>query len=276
MRNSLFNNLLIFIDFIKKLYQNRNLVKSMSLRELKALYVGSFFGFLWAVINPLAQVAIFGIIFGVFFKSKPDPIYGTDSFFIYLICGLIPWQFFAQTLSLSTNTLTSNVNLIRRAAGFPSEILPIISVTSNIITHLIGVALLLLILVLFGVKLTLYMLLIFVYLFFIAVFAVGIGWILSSLNVYLRDVQQVVGLITLGWFFFTPIFYSPSIVPESILPVFKLNPMYHFVFGYRYALLAGKMLPWQDFVYLAGISFLTFGLGGIIFRKLKPSFAEVL
>ena len=276
MRNSLFNNLLIFIDFIKKLYQNRNLVKSMSLRELKALYVGSFFGFLWAVINPLAQVAIFGIIFGVFFKSKPDPIYGTDSFFIYLICGLIPWQFFAQTLSLSTNTLTSNVNLIRRAAGFPSEILPIISVTSNIITHLIGVALLLLILVLFGVKLTLYMLLIFVYLFFIAVFAVGIGWILSSLNVYLRDVQQVVGLITLGWFFFTPIFYSPSIVPESILPVFKLNPMYHFVFGYRYALLVGKMLPWQDFVYLAGISFLTFGLGGIIFRKLKPSFAEVL
>jgi ABC-type polysaccharide/polyol phosphate export permease len=80
----------------------------------------------------------------------------------------------------------------------------------------------------------------------------------------------------MAWMYFTPLFYSPSIIPEYILPIFKLNPMYHVVFGYRYAILAGRMLPWQDFTYLAGVSIVTFAIGGIFFRKLKPGFAEVL
>lgn len=276
MSNFISKNLFIFVDFMKKLYQTRYMIKSMTLRELKARYVGSLFGLMWEVINPLAQIAIFGIIFGLFFRSEPDPIYDTDSFFIVLVCGLIPWQFFSQTVSSSTTALTSNKNLINKAVGFPSEILPIIKVTSNIISHLIGIALLLLILVLFGIRITPFMPLIFIYLFFISVLAVGMGWILSSLNVYLKDVEQIVGVIIMGWFFFTPIVYSRSMVPEAILPIFRLNPAYHLVVGYRYALLAGRMLPWQGFLYLAGISFFVFALGGLIFRKLKPGFAEVL
>ncbi len=276
MKSFVSENIYIFFDFMRKLYKNRYMVKSMALREVKARYVGSFFGFLWAAINPLVLVAIYGIIFGVFFKSKPDPVYGTDSFFLFLICGLIPWQFFMETVTSSSMVLISNHNLIKKAVGFPSEILPIVNVASNIIKHLIGIVLLVLILLIFGIRFTPFMLLIFVYLFFTAILTVGLGWILSSLSVYLRDVHHVVGLIMMGMFFFTPIFYSPSIVPESVLPLLKLNPAYHLVFGYRYALLAGKMLPWQDMAYLAATSCFVYGLGGLIFRKLKPGFAEVL
>lgn len=270
------NNLLIFIDFLKKLYQTRYMIRSMAVRDMRARYVGSLFGFLWAVVNPLSQVAIYGIVFGVFFKSKPDPIYGTDSYLLYLLCGLIPWQFFGETVGASSGVILSNSNLVKKAVGFPSEILPIITVTTGIINHLIGVGLLLLITILFTAKLTLFTPLILLYLFFISIFAVGIGWILSSVNVYIRDVQQIVGVALMGLFFFTPIFYSPSIVPGMALTVLKLNPMYHMVEGYRLALLAGKSLPIGDIAYLAVVSCLTFGVGGIFFRKLKPEFAEVL
>jgi|Deesub1362A_J573_1020465.scaffolds.fasta_scaffold00077_8 ABC-type polysaccharide/polyol phosphate export permease len=266
----------IFIEFLKELYRNRYMIKMMAVRNLKARYVGSLFGFLWAVINPLAQVAIYGIIFGVFFKSKPDPIYNTDSFFLYLICGIIPWQFFTQTITQSTNVIVANSNLIKKSVGFHSEILPVITLLTNLFNHLIGVGLMLLILIVFNVKITFYFFLIFIYMFLISVFSVGFSWILSSVNVYLRDVQQVVGLLMLGWFFFTPIFYSPSIIPETVLWILKLNPMFHVVVGYRYALLGEMMLPWKDLAYLAGISFVILGVGGLFFRKLKPSFAEVL
>jgi ABC-type polysaccharide/polyol phosphate export permease len=248
----------------------------MVIRELKAAYIGSFFGFLWAVLNPLAQLAIYGIIFGVFFKSKPDLVYGTDSYFLFLLCGLIPWQFFAQTVSASTNVLIANTNLIKKAVGFDAEILPVIPVISNIISHFIGVLLLLFIVLVFMGRISSITPVLVIYLFFIMIFSIGVCWILSSINVYLRDVQQVTGLLMMGWMFLTPIFYSSSIIPIKVLPFIKLNPLYHMVEGYRYAVLAGKILPATDIAYMAIVSILTFGLGGMLFRRLKPGFAEVL
>ena len=115
-----------------------------------------------------------------------------------------------------------------------------------------------------------------VYLFFIVVFSVGIGWIVSSINVYLRDVQQVVGLVMLAWMFLTPIFYPVSIIPANIMPIVRLNPLYHMVEGYRFAILTGRPLASVDIACMAIVSFVTFALGGLLFRRLKPGFAEVL
>ena len=268
-------NIQIFIAFLKKLYESRYMIRMMAVRDLKAVYVGSLFGFFWAVLNPLAQLAIYGLVFGVFFKAKPDPRYGTDSYFLFLLCGLVPWQFFAQTVSSSTNVLVSNGNLIKKAVGFNAEILPVITIISNIITHFIGLGLLLAIVMVFTGRLSLATPVIFFYLFII-IFSVGIGWIVSSINVYLRDVQQVVGVLMLAWMFFTPIFYPSSIIPAKLIPIIKLNPLFHMVEGYRHAILAGRVLPAADLAYMAAVSFLTFGVGGLLFRRLKPGFAEVL
>jgi ABC-type polysaccharide/polyol phosphate export permease len=269
-------NLAIFIAFLKKLYESRYMVRMMAVRDLKATYVGSLFGFSWAVLNPLAQLAIYGLVFGVLLKSRPDPVYGTDSYFLFLLCGLVPWQFFAQTVSASTNTLLSHANLVKKAVGFNSEILPVITVLSNLITHFIGVVLLLAIVFIVMGKLSIMTPVILLYLFFIVIFSVGIGWIVSSINVYLRDVQQVVGLVMLAWMFLTPIFYPVSLIPEKMMPLVRLNPLYHMVEGYRFAILTGRPLAAMDVAIMAIVSLLTFGTGGLLFRRLKPGFGEVL
>lgn len=248
----------------------------MTLRELRATYVGSFFGFFWAVLNPLSQIIIYGVVFGYFLKGAPPPEYGTDSYFLYLVAGLIPWQFFAQTVGASTPVLLTNRNLVKRAAGFPSEVLPIVTVISNIIGQLVSIFLLFIIVLAFSHRLSPNALLVFLYLFFVSIVCVGIGWVLSSLTVFLRDIPQVIGLVLTGLFFFTPIFYSPSIVPSKVLFIMKLNPLYHVIEGYRLAVLAGKALPMLHFCYLGFISLIVLGVGGVLFRKLKPEFAEVL
>lgn len=266
----------IFVEFMKNLYKDRHMVMTMAVRELKVRYIGSSFGLFWAVINPLTQVAIYGIIFGIFFNAKPNPVYGTDSYFLYLICGLIPWQFFSQAVNSSTGVILSNRNLVMKAAGFPSEVLPIISIISQIMNHLIALAVLLIILLIFKVSLGIFVLLIPLYILFMTLFTIGLSWIFSSINVYMRDVQHIIGLIMTAWFFFTPIFYSTDIIPPKALTLLKLNPMYYVIDGYRYTLLAGELPPIGNLIYLAVISTLVFGLGGMVFRKLKPGFAEVL
>lgn len=269
-------HLSFFIDLVRDLYRSREIIRAMAMKEVQKRYAESILGLLWAVINPLSQIAIYGIIFGIFFKSRPASGYGTDSFFLYLVCGFVPWQFFVQSISQSTNVIVANSSLIKKAAGFPPEILPIIIVGSNIIEQIVSIGLLVAILLVFTGKLTFLAPLVFVYLFFMSFFAVGVGWIFSSINVYLRDVQQIVGVMMRGWFFFTPVFYSPHIIPKSVLPILRLNPMYHVVDGYRCALLAGRLPSLSSFVYLVGISLLTFFMGQFFFKKLRPEFAEVL
>ena len=269
-------HVIIFFHFIRNLYRIRFMLKAMALRELKATYVGSFFGFFWAVLNPLCQIAIYGAVFGFFLKGTVPPGYGTNSFFLFLVAGLIPWQFFAQTIGASSNVLLAYANLVKRAVGFPCEVLPIVTVISNAVSQLVSIAILYAIVITSTRSVSPNMLLVPVYLFFASIMCVGLGWILSSLTVFLRDIPQIIGLVLTGVFFFTPICYSPSIVPPKVLFVMKLNPLYHVIEGYRLACLTGKALPPLDFAYLAISSVLIAGLGGILFRKLKPEFAEVM
>ncbi len=268
-------NFLIFIDFIKKLYRSRYTLKMLALRDFKAQYVGSFFGFLWALMNPLAQVVVYGVVFGVFFKSTPDPVYRTDSFLLFLLCGIVPWQFLSQAVMSSSGVLLANRNLIKKSPGFPSEILPLTTVISNVISHLITLSFVVAAVAFLTGTLSPLLPVIFVYMFLTAIFVLGLGWIFASLNVFIRDVGQVLGLVMMVWMFFTPIFYPPSIFGRYFF-IFKLNPAYHLVEGYRLALLAGRFEPAGDFIYFAAVSFITFGIGGVFFRKLKPGFAEAI
>lgn len=261
---------------MRNLYRIRFMLKAMALRELKATYVGSFFGFFWAVLNPLCQIAIYGMVFGYLLKGTVPPEYGTGSFFLYLVTGLIPWQFFAQTIGTSSNVLLVYGNLVKRAVGFPCEVLPIVTVISNTVSQLVSIAILYAIVIAFTGTVSLNMLLVLVYLLFAVIICVGLGWMLSSLTVFLRDIPQVIGLVLTGLFFFTPICYPPTIVPPKVLFVMKLNPIYHVVEGYRLACLTGRPLRMLDFAYLGVSSLVIVGLGGMVFRKLKPEFAEVM
>ena len=249
----------------------------MAVRNLKVRYIGSSFGSLWSILNPVSHILIYGLVFGTFLKFKPDPaVYGTDKFFIFLVCGLIPWQFFVQTVFEAPSLILSNANLVKKSVGFPAEILPIVSLLTNIIDHLIGIMIIFSILLLFKIKITFFAATILIYLIFICIFALGISWLLASLNVYLRDIQQFLQLVMMSWFYLTPIFYSVNILPAWVMPIMKWNPMLYVVEGYRMALLRGQWLPLKNILYLGLCALLSFSLGGLVFKKLKSGFAEVL
>ncbi len=270
-------NLWIFYDFTRKvLVRDRSMIYSMALRNLKARYIGSSFGFFWAVLNPILLLAIYGLVFGGFMGTKSNHQYGTDSFFLYLTCGLMPWQFFQFTISSSTDIMKANKNLIKKAVGFPSEVLPIINVVTNLINHCIAMGIAFIIIIVFTGGLTLYTPLILIYTFLTIILSIGLGWIISSLGVYLKDMSQIINLLTLMWFFLTPVFWSSERVPEHIMRILKYNPMYVVIDGYRHLLLQGSMPSIGALVYLTALSFITFAVGGVFFRKLKPGFADII
>ncbi|HBG46721.1 MAG TPA: hypothetical protein DDW94_06995 [Deltaproteobacteria bacterium] len=270
-------NLLILIDFTKKLFKSRQMLWAMALRDMKSKYIGSVFGFAWSILNPLSQVLVFGVVFGLIFQTRPDPIYGTDSFVLYLLSGLLPWQFFSQGVTSAMVSVTTNSNLVKKAVGFPSELLPVVTTISSLISHAIGMALFLVILVAFEWRLPFYAPYLLVYLFLLTLFTIGLGWVLSSVSVYLRDVRQVIDMVMMAWFFFTPVFFSTANIQNGLLlTILKLNPMYYVIEGYRLTLLAGRPPEATGLAYVAVVSFVMFGVGGIFFRRLKPGFAEAL
>ncbi len=159
---------------------------------------------------------------------------------------------------------------------FPSQILPFAHLVAAMVNHLIAVVIYIVFLLLFGYGLSFQVLFILPILLAMSLFALGIAWALSALNVFLRDIGQIIGVFLRIWFFTTPIFYPSHLIPDNLKVLFGLNPMFHVVNGYRAAILGKTDIDPIGLSSLALIALLAFGVGGLIFRKLKPAFADVL
>ena len=267
-----------FFSFIKKIVQHRGLIRSMVERDLKNRYIGSAIGIIWSVIHPLVLLISYTFVFSVIIKHPLGPESGTTSFAIYLFCGILPWMMFQETLVRSSNVLVEHSNLITKTL-FPAEILPVSVLIANLFNHLIGVAIFLGIILFYLQNLTIYVLLIPIYLFGLMIFALGLSWIISGIQVFLRDTAQVVIVILTFWFWFTPIFFDEnqlSRVSKKLVFVMHFNPLAEVVIAYRKCLLIGEMPTWQGLVAIYGIGLVTFIIGGIFFRYVKRSFADVL
>jgi ABC-type polysaccharide/polyol phosphate export permease len=251
------------------------MIRAMVIRDMRARYMGSFLGFFWSVIHPIAQLTIYYFVFSVVLKMRLGPEYGGTSFAVWLIAGLLPWMLFAEAVTRAPNAVLDQSNLVKKMV-FPSEIFPIVNLTAAIVNHLIGLAILLGFLVLSGYGLSFKIVLILPYLFLTGLLVLGISWLLSAVNVFLRDIGQIISVVVNVWFFLTPIVYPPSLVPESVRGLLGLNPMFYVVDGYRIALLgnAPVSVPGLTYVFLLGL--VVFALGGMTFKKLKPAFADVL
>jgi len=263
------------ISFLKTLYINRYMIKSFALADLKKRYTGSFGGVLWSVIHPLVMIFTYYILFSVVFGMKVQADYGTNSYALWLIGGLVPWYFFSETVSRSTTALQENQSLVTKTL-FPSEILPVCLLVSGIINHLIGLVILVIFAVIIEGGISPLTPLVIVYFTLMSIMILGFSWALSSLNVFLRDVGQLVAIAMNLWFYYTPIFYPLSIIPEKYRIILKLNPMYHVVEGYRYSIITGKSPDPYHLLYLAAFSVLAFAVGGLLYKRLKPAFADVL
>lgn len=230
-------------------------------------------GILWAVVHPLVLLLCYTFVFSIVFKIRAGTL-TTGNFAIFLFCGILPWLYFQDTVLRCCNAILENSNLIRKTV-FPSEILPISISLSNTFTHLLGLAILIVVLVYSGL-LAWTAVFLPLYLFLLVLFSIGLGWLCAALQVFLRDTYQIVSVTMILWFWFTPIFYSVEMVPSALRPLIRLNPLTFVVEGYRNSLLEGRMPePWHLLILLAmGLTALL--VGGSVFRSTKREFIDVL
>jgi ABC-type polysaccharide/polyol phosphate export permease len=269
---------LILSNFLHKIYVQRSLIRSFVLRDLKARYVGSLMGFFWSVIHPIVLIASYTFVFSVLFQVRPLPSSGTTSFPLFLFCSILPWLFFQDTLMRSSTVLIDNANLVTRTL-FPTEILPLTVALAGLVNHLIGFAILMVVILISIGKVSALILLVPVYFFVLMLFTLGISWLVASLNVFVRDISQVLTVLLTFWFWFTPIFYSAELYdrfPSRIHFLLRLNPLAHIVTAYRDCLLSMHMPSLRSLAVLFVVSFLVFAAGGLFFRYTKREFVDIL
>jgi len=257
------------------LYRHRTLIWSFVKRDLLARYKGSAVGLFWSVIHPLIMLGLYTFVFSTIMKVRVGASEGTEQFALYLLCGLLPWNAFAEGLNRSTGVIFENANLIKRNV-FPSEILPVYPVIAGVVTELIGFAILVVALLLTGHPMRPVMLLLPVILLLQVVLTVGLAWIIAGTTVFIRDLGQMLGvMLTLG-IFLTPIFYPPSVVPKGMQVLLTVNPMYALVEAYRSLILRGQLPALGDVALLASIGVVVFLVGYRVFTRMQPAFADVL
>lgn len=260
---------------IRAIYRYREVTLSFVKRDLAARYKGSTFGMLWSIVNPLIMLILYTFVFSTILKVRVGVQEGTGSFAVYLFCGLLPWNAFAEPLGRSTGIIFEHTNLIKRMV-FPVEILPVYIVISSIVNQLIGLAILFLVLLASGHRFSMLIAFLPALLLLQITFTVGLAWIVAGATVFLRDIAQVIGMITTLWLFLTPIFYTANLVPEGWRPLLGLNPMYAVVESYRSIILKGQLPDPSSLIYLFLTAVIAFVVGHRIFIRMQPAFADVI
>lgn len=258
-----------------QLYCHRALIWSFVKRDLLARYKGSVVGLFWSVIHPLIMLALYTFVFSAILKVRVGASEGTEQFAIYLFCGMLPWNAFAEGLNRSTGVILENSNLIKRAI-FPAEILPVYPVIAGIVNELIGFGILLAAMLLTGHSISAVMLLLPAILLLQVVLTTGLAWIVAGATVFIRDLGQMLGVVLTLWVFLTPIFYPPSVVPQGMRFLLTVNPMYALVEAYRSLILKGQFPAWENVAFLTLTGAVVFFVGYRVFTRMQPAFADVL
>ena len=260
--------------FLADLWHSRGLLWSLTKKDLKERYVGSYLGIFWAFIQPTITVFIFWFVFQVGFKSMP--VQGFP-FVLWLCCGMFPWFFFNDAWMSATNSIMANSFLVKKVV-FRVSLLPVIQIMSALLINLFFVGVLFLMFVLYGYGVHLVNLQVFYYLFALIVLVFGLSLITASLVVFLKDVGQLVAMLLQFGFWATPIFWNLDIIPAHYHALFKLNPMYYIVEGYRASFIYHQWFWELGYVNLYYWCFAgCVAVAGILlFKRLRPHFADVL
>ena len=261
------------ISYFKKLIAYRELLFSLTKKELKVKYRGSVLGFFWSLLNPVLMMLVYSFVFSMILRQ------GIQEFAIFLLCALLPYNFFSNSVNYGSGSIISNANLVKKIY-FPKEIIPLSIVLSNLINFLLELIVLFIVLSIFKYKFYTYLYLLPVIILVQLFFVSGISMLISALNVFFRDLQHLISILMLVWFFATPIIYPLSMVPERFQFWMQLNPMAVFATYYRnifYFVKYPEGLYWPDFKIILiclTVTFLFFFVGYFAFKKLELRFAE--
>lgn len=257
------------ISVFKNLYKYRELLKTNIKKEIRGKYKNSFLGVLWSFLNPLLQIAVYALVFPFILKNTQD------NYVIFLCCGLIPWAFFSTTISRSAFTMVENGNIIKKVY-FPREILPISVVTSETVNFLISTTIIIVFVIFGGIGLSKYIMLYPIVLLAQYLLLIAISLIVSSISIYIRDLQHLIGVALQLLFYAAPIVYTPESIPEQFKWILKCNPMTYIISGYRNIFYNQTMIELKPLLILIGCSVVACVIGYIIFNKLQKGFAEQL
>jgi len=262
------------------LYGYRELIWNLTVRDLKARYKDSVLGFFWSLLNPLAMMAVFTIVFTVMLPNQ-----SVENFPIFVLCALLPWNFFTSGVLGGTTSVVGNGNLIKKVF-FPREILPIASVLSNLVNFLLALVVLFVALIVFGAKISSDIWLLPIVISVQFVFILGIVLFLSTLHVFYRDTIMIVDVVLLAAFFLTPVFYPMDIVPKNsdilgfTIDVHRwlriLNPMASLVTTYRNLFYFGFATGPDFFLRTAATSVTVFFAGYWFFLRFSGKFGEAV
>ena len=254
------------------LFRYRGLIQSLVARELKARYRGSALGFFWSFINPLMLLLVYSFVFKYIMPANWK---GIDHYELFLFCGLLPWTWFSSSLLESSGVLISGGNLIKKVL-FPAEILPIVTVLSNMVHFFFGLAILVVFLIWFQAPISPLELLWFpVTVLVQLILTLGFALILSALTVHFRDVRDIIGNLMTFWFFATPIIYPYLEMQPWQLKLLNFNPFTHLAITYQEILFFdGAVGHWKWLLALGAASIGFFMFGYFVFDRLRDTFAE--
>ena len=261
--------------FFSNLFARRTLLAEMVRRDFTRRFVGSSIGWVWMLLHPLVLLASWTFVFHYCLGQRVPPGQKTGNYTLFLFCGQLPWLLFQDTIARSSTCLVDNSNLITKTL-FPSEMIPVSIFLSSLVNHLMTLLLALAAVAIWGEGLSAWPILLPAYILLMGLFSIGVGWMVASLQVFLRDTAQFTLVALTLWFWVTPIFITIDQVPSRFRFLLRLNPLSAVVTSYRDLLLVSRAPSLIDLAWLTVTAVTAFVLGGLLFRQLKRGFADVL
>ncbi len=255
----------------KELYKYRELLKTNVKKEIRGKYKGSFLGVLWSFMNPLLQVIVYWIVFPYLLRSS------TENYLIYIITGLIPWNFFLNTIAQGTTIIKVNGPILKKVY-FPREILPLSVVTAGLVNFFISCVIVLLFCIFSGVGISWHLIFLPIVALIETLLLLGIVLILSALEVYVQDIEHIVQFFLSMLFYATPIIYELSMFKNAtnLVNIINLNPMTQLINAYRDIFLYHTIPSFKALAIVLIVALVILVLGILIFKKLEKRFAEEL
>ena len=261
-------------NFIGIIFRKKDAIYELAKRDFQAQNKNTYLGIIWGYVQPLTYILLLVIVFSVGLRSNPG---GDVPFVVYLISGMIPWQFFSGTLTSLTQVVKTHSFLVKRG-DFSLGILHIAKILSDLVPHLILLGIAIIVSWFHGLSPDVYTFQLIYYIGAMFFLLLGLGWITSSTSIFVQDVSNVVTIIAQFGFWFTPIIWNITRIPERYQWIVKLNPMCYIVYGYRDSLIY-KIPFWSkpyETLYFWFFTTVVLLIGVVVFRRLKPHFGEVI
>jgi lipopolysaccharide transport system permease protein len=256
---------------LQELWEYRELLYFLTWRDLAIRYKQTILGAAWAIIQPLFTMLIFSLFLGKLAKVPSDGI----PYPIFTFSALVPWTFFANGLTQSTNSLVASANMIKKVY-FPRLTIPIAPILSGLVDFVLAFGVLLVMMLFYGTKLTANVLWLPLFLLLALVTCLGAGIWLAALNVEYRDIRYIVPFLTQLWMYATPVVYPSSLLGEPWRTLYGLNPMAGVIEGFRWALLGSGTSP-GGIIYISALATVILLVTGIIyFRRMEKRFADIV